>query len=190
MTRFDKTMITDEMVEKFAADMTKKADDRKAFFESDLCKRMIADVIATEPLTCSEVSYFFEATAARNGWGDISKEQVQMFISVMSDASDADAFIDCPDDDNPFDHSLHLKGGLMVFMMHGQGTVVTILGPEHVPEMFERLNDLVKRPITMEYRYVESDPWKPVNGHGCSSIAEAKKYCKQMGGKVFRWSAA
>ncbi|MNC22184.1 hypothetical protein D3C75_701780 [compost metagenome] len=139
MPKFDKILITDEIVEKFRADMIAKAERRREFFASDVCKRMIGDIIATEPLTCGEVSYFFERVQQTYGWSDITKEQALLFIEVISDASDADAFIDCPDDDNPFDHSHHLKGGLMVFMMHGQGTVVTILGPEDDAEMHEKL---------------------------------------------------
>ena len=131
--------ISKELVSAFWADMAKKADDRSAFFESDLCKRMIADIIAVEPLTCDEVSYFFEATQQRYGWADITKEQALQFIEVMSAPTEHDVFIDCPDTDNPFDHSIHLKGGVMVFMMHGQGTVVTIMPPEADTEMYARL---------------------------------------------------
>lgn len=130
---------TDDMVAKFWADMKKKKDDHLAFFEGDICKRMIGDIIDTEPLTCDEVSYFFETTQERFGWEDLTKEQVLMFLEVMSDTGGCDAFIDCPDADNPFDHSIHLKGGVMVFVMHGQGTVVTIMPPEADTEMHARL---------------------------------------------------
>lgn len=190
MPRLTAPMITDEMIAKFAASMKKKKDDRIAFFESDVCKRMISDLMSSvEGLDSEDVSYFHEAAQERLKWGDLTKDQMLQFIDVMSDGEAADVFIDCPDEDNPFDHSFHLKGGLMVFMMHGQGTVSQIMSPQTDPEMYERLTDLLPRKITIEYRYVESDPWKPTYGHGCSNIKEAKSYVAQMGGNVFRWSA-
>lgn len=191
MPRFSATMITDELVAKFAADMKKKKEDRIAFFESDVCKRMISDVMSKgdRQLNCDDIHYFAERTQEKFGWGDLTKEQMSKFCEVMSDGEAADAFIDCPDQENPFDHSYHLKGGLVVFMMHGQGTVSSIMAPETLPDIYEQLTDLLPRKITIEYRYVESDPWKPAFGHGCSNIKEAKAYTAQMGGSVFRWTA-
>lgn len=140
MPKFDKILITDEIVEKFRADMIAKTERRREFFASDVCKRMIGDIISTgEPLSCGEVSYFFERVQQTYGWSDLTKEQVEEFVSVMSDASDAEALLDCPDDENPFDHSYHLKGGCVIFMMHGQGTVVTVFAAETVPEYHESL---------------------------------------------------
>lgn len=133
--------ITDEMVSKFWDDMRKKKEDRLAFFESDICKRMISDITSTVPseLNCEDVHYFPERTQQHFGWSDLTKEQMSMFIEVMSDGGAADAFIDCPDVENPFDHSYHLKGGLVVFMVHGQGTVSTIMSAESVPEIYAQL---------------------------------------------------
>ena len=141
MSRLTASMITPELVEKFLADMKKKKDDRIAFFESDVCKRMTADIIShpTFPLNCDDVHYFFERTQQRYGWTDLTKEQINKFVEVMSDGEAAETFIDCPDDENPFDHSYHLKGGLMVFMMHGQGTISIIMSPEAEPEMYTQL---------------------------------------------------
>lgn len=141
MSRFSASMITPELVEKFLADMKKKKEDRIAFFESDVCKRMIGDIIsnAATPLNCDDVHYFFERTQQCYGWTELTKEQMNKFIEVMSDGEAAEAFIDCPDEENPFDHSYHLKGGLVVFMMHGQGTVSTIMAPDLAPEMYTQL---------------------------------------------------
>lgn len=190
MTRLMPAMITPEIIAKFHADMQKKNDDRLAFFKSDVCKRMIGDVAASsEGLDSEDVMYFHEASQDRLKWGDLTKEHMLQFIEVMSDATDVDAFIDCPDSENPFDHSFHLKGGLMVFMMHGQGTICQIMSPEADPEMYEQLCDLLPRKITIEYRYTETDDWKAAHGHGCSNAKEAKSYAAQLGGKVFRWSA-
>lgn len=132
-------VFTDDIIAKFHVDMLAKADCRREFFNSDLFKRMAADIIACEPICCEEVLYTFERVQQTYGWEDLTKQQVQEFVEVASDSTDSDAFIDCPDDDNPFDHSYHLKGGLMVFVMHGQGTVCTILAPAHDPEMYEKL---------------------------------------------------
>lgn len=140
MPKFNKALITDELVAKFASDMKAKVERRREFFASDLCKRMIGDIIATaEPLSCDEVSYFLENVQQTYSWGDLTKEQISEFVEVMADASDADALLDCPDDENPFDHSYHLKGGLVVFTMHGQGTVNTLFAPETIPEYHESL---------------------------------------------------
>lgn len=140
MPKFDKVLINDEIVEKFHADLFAKRVRRREFFTSDVCKRMIGDIIATgEPLSCESVSYLFERVQQTYGWSDLSKEQVEEFINVMSDASDAEVLLDCPDDENPFDHSYHLKGGCVIFMMHGQGTVITVFGPKAVPEYHESL---------------------------------------------------
>lgn len=141
MPRFSASMITDEMVEQFAADMKKKKEERIAFFQSDVCKRMIGDIIShpTVPLNCDDAHYFLEQTQARYGWNDLSKEQINKFVEVMSDGEAAEAFLDCPDEENPFDHSYHLKGGLVVFMMHGQGTVSTIMAPEFESDIYQQL---------------------------------------------------
>lgn len=140
MSRFSASMITDEMVARFHVDMQKERDERRSFFESDVCKRMISDLITSlEGLDSEHVAYFHEASQDRLKWGDLTKEQMLQFIEVMSDASDSDSFIDCPDSTNPFDHSYHLKGGLVVFTMHGQGTIHQILSPEAAPEMYQLL---------------------------------------------------
>lgn len=190
MARFTADMITPELVAKFHKRIKEDMERKEAFFKSDLCKRMIDDIKFTVPsvLDSEDVSYFYERVQQHFGWKDITKEQALEFIDAMSWTVGADAFIDCPDESNPFSHSYHLKCGVIVFMMHGQGTHVSIMSVETDPEMYERLKDLIKQPITIEYRYVEKDPWQPAHGHGCDSIAAAKKYCEQMGGKVFRWS--
>ncbi|MNN96281.1 hypothetical protein D3C81_2152380 [compost metagenome] len=63
------------------------------------------------------------------------------------------------------------------------------MAPENLPDIYEQLTDLLPRKITIEYRYVESDPWKPVFGHGCSTIKQAKSYTAQMDSSVLRWTA-
>lgn len=183
--------ITDEMVAKFQARIKDDMDRKAAFFESDLCKRMISDIKANvdDVLDCEEVSYFYDRVQQRFGWTDITKEQVEEFINAMSWTVGADAFIDGPDEENPFSHSYHLKGGVMIFMMHGQGTHISIMPIEAAPEIYEQLNELVARKITIEYRYSEKEEWKLAHGHGCGNIKAAKSYVAQFGGNVFRWSA-
>jgi hypothetical protein len=133
--------ITPEMINGFWEKMAEQAESRRAFFGSDLCKRIAADVAAADAgFGCEDVSYCFDELTARFGWTDLTKEDLSMFIQAMSDMSfGVDSMLSDPIEDNPFDHAVCLKGGLLVFSMHGQGSEYWVEPVSARPELHEKL---------------------------------------------------
>lgn len=137
--------VTDELVAKFAADMAAKMEARRQFFQSDVCKTMIEQMIASgQELSVEDLYYDEWGVRQRFGWERdvVSREQIEMFCEAMTDtAYGVDSFISQLDQENPFSHSYHLKSGLIVFSMHGQGSVYVIIPPATRPDIYTKLLD-------------------------------------------------
>lgn len=135
--------VTDELVEKFAADMAAKMEARRQFLQSETCKTMIEQMIASgQELDVEDVHYDEWGVRQRFGWERdfVSREQIEMFCETMIDtAYGVESFIAQLDQENPFNHSYHLKSGLIVFSMHGQGSIYVISPASARPDIHEKL---------------------------------------------------
>ena len=151
--------LSDDIIAKFAADMAAKKEAQRQFLQSDKCKSMISSVIAYgQELDIQDIHYDLYGIRARYGWEmkDISKEDIEMFCSAMIDSlNGTDSFISQLDNENPFSHSYHLKCGLIVFSMHGQGSIYVISPPAVLPEVHQKL--LAAMPLRAENPKTESD---------------------------------
>ncbi|MNE10278.1 hypothetical protein D3C80_1029820 [compost metagenome] len=135
--------VTDELVQKFAEDMAAKMEARRQFLQSTTCKVMIEQMIASgQELDVEDVHYDEWGVRQRFGWANdlYSREEIEMFCETMIDtAYGVDSFISQLDQDNPFSHSYHLKCGLIVFSMHGQGSIYVIIPAATRPDIHEKL---------------------------------------------------
>lgn len=135
--------VTDELIEKFAADMAAKMEARRQFLQSTTCKVMIEQFIAAgEELDTEDLHYDELGVRERFGWAKdlYSLEDIEMFCDVMIDTGyGVDSFIAQLNEENPFSHSYHLKCGLIVFSMHGQGSIYTIMPAAYRPDIYEKL---------------------------------------------------
>lgn len=139
----ERLKITDELVEKFAKDMAAKMEARRQFLQSETCKTMIEQMIASgQELGVEDVHYDEWGVRQRLGWerNVISREQIEMFCETMIDTTyGVDSFISQLDQENPFSHSYHLKRGLIVFSMHGQGSIYVISPAATRPDIHAKL---------------------------------------------------
>lgn len=139
--------ITGEKIDAFWQKQTSETEKREAFFHSDTCQRMIRDISQAKiGFTCNDVECAHEELLENFGWDDLSQKILDQFINAMSDtAFGVDACLDNPLPDEPFEHSVHLKGGLHVFTMHGQGTVFMIEPVSRNPELHEKFQAIVSQ---------------------------------------------
>lgn len=133
--------ISPDVVERFWQNQIDKTQNLEDFYHSETCQRMIRDIAQAKiGFTCNDVAYAHEELLESFGWDDLSQEILDQFINAMSDtAFGVDARLDNPLPDEPFEHHVHLKGGLHVFTMHGQGTVFHIEPAHRNQELHEQL---------------------------------------------------
>lgn len=124
-----KNIDIEKVAEEFAQEMRQKTQARIAFWNSPLCERMIADMIAAKNGFDEETfSYFPEKVKEQYGWQCISNDDIAQFINVMVDSSLGmpEDFEPEEDEDCYFDNMEFVKKGIHVFVMHGQGRAVSL----------------------------------------------------------------
>lgn len=138
--------ISPDVVERFWQNQINNTQNLENFYHSETCQRMIRDIAQAKiGFTCNDVTYAHEELLESYGWDDLSQEILDQFINAMSDtAFGVDARLDNPIPDEPFEHYVHLKGGLHVFTTHGQGTVFQIEPAHRNPELQEQLKAAAK----------------------------------------------
>lgn len=114
----------------------------KEFWNGELCQKMIQDVLTANTGFDSEgFAYFPEKIRATFGWADVSTEEIELFINTMAHqfiglppgyvyvSPDESSEEDGEDEDYDVSSYSHVKGGVLVSVLHGQGCIV-ILQPE------------------------------------------------------------
>lgn len=118
---------------KFVAEMQEKQQERKDFFESALCKRMISDIIQYDYCLDQEsFAYFPEKAREALSWQDVSKEDVELFFQTMSEEK---LFpVDKPTETNSemFTEILIYRCGLITRILIGQGSIIQIYRDDNV----------------------------------------------------------
>lgn len=114
------------LAERFAQHWKERQQAMKEFWESDLCKKMVQDMVAKdECLSADHFAYFEREVRDTFGWHDVPKETITMFINVMADG-DIGVEKTSTDESCPFANISYLKRGLWCRLMHGQGTSIVI----------------------------------------------------------------
>lgn len=116
-------------IEQFVAQVNKDRKEREIFWNSELCLKMINDFIKTNKSLNDEFFlYFPEEVKQTYNWNEVSNEDIRKFIDVM-----ADNYIGLNkneelkiDKNCPFENYSFTKKGVTVFIMHGQGTSITL----------------------------------------------------------------
>lgn len=122
----------DKILASVAKAMDQEAKSREAFIASDVFKGIVSKFASNpEPvqLDAEHLSYFPEKALALAGLSDYSKEQVLTFLSVMSSflpAARDEGSVVVDDDEASFDNATFEAHGLVVSMVFGQGTSVTV----------------------------------------------------------------
>lgn len=122
---------TDEQKAILVASASKRnlaTEDRKSFWKSDLCARMIGDIMRTNMvLACDDPHYDLKGVQARYGWEDLSEDTIKLFIATCTDGQAAPIELYMPEDEeDEWSCWACIKRGLYVHSMSGQGTVYTI----------------------------------------------------------------
>jgi hypothetical protein len=122
----------DKLGKEFAEERQKETEQREAFWNSTLCHTMIEDMKrVNQGFDAEGFSYFPEQIKSRFGWENISDDDINQFINVMSDSLlGIDEKIEQEiDEDCIFDNYSFIKKGIVISIMHGQGTAI-YLAPE------------------------------------------------------------
>lgn len=122
--------LTDEELEelgkKFAEWARKKHEDAVAFWTSDICAKLIQDIVAKgKPLSADTFSYFERQVRETYGWEEVAHSDILALFDVLGDSAigveKSVVDVECP-----FENVSYLKRGLWCHLMYGQGTALTI----------------------------------------------------------------
>lgn len=117
----------EELSARFEKHLDTEEDNKKNFWASDLCSRMIADFLRVGSLLSPEdFGYFEDATKSKYGWEDISNDDVKQFFNTMQCCRIGVESEITRDDENPFENWSFVKRGVEVRVMIGQGTSVLL----------------------------------------------------------------
>ena len=122
-----KNIDIDKFAEEYEAQCRQNIAAKEAFWDSSLCLRMIYDMITCKKEFDSDMfGYQSDKVREQYGWNDISTDDIDMFINVMScqRLGMPENFNPEEDDDCMFENSSFVKKGIHVFMMSGQGTFI------------------------------------------------------------------
>ncbi|MFK4136494.1 hypothetical protein ACI2KR_30120 [Pseudomonas luteola] len=113
----------------------------KAFYESDLCRRMIADMVkANKGFGCTDIPCCVAELQDRYGWHDLTVETINEFLDVHVHMQyELSPCIHDYDENNPFVHSAYLVGELIVVVMHGQGSLYRVFPVGANPDLHQKL---------------------------------------------------
>lgn len=118
-------------MEKFALEyeqkQVQKRKEKEIFWNSELCKKMIADMIKVNQDFDSEtLAYQPEKVKSQYEWGDIDNGDINLFMNVMCDSTIGIIENEGEDEECMFDNRSFVKSGIHVFMMSGQGTFIRL----------------------------------------------------------------
>lgn len=117
---------SDNFMAKFIDKKEKKDLVKTKFFNSPLCERMVQDIIAKDySLSNEHFAYFPQDVKTSLGWSDISDDDINLFISVMSE--DKLFPVDVPTQaDEDYLEIYIVRRGLSISVLHGQGCAIII----------------------------------------------------------------
>lgn len=126
----------ERILKSMAATIQREHKVREDFIASDVFKGIVSKIVNNpEPvhLVDERLAYFPQEELERTGLSEYSKEQVQMFLNVMSTflrtAENEDTVV--KDAEAIFDNATFEVQGLVVSMMFGQGTAVSVYNQAH-----------------------------------------------------------
>lgn len=121
----------EQLAKGFAEDMANRRRQREDFLRSETFMRMVAalrDNPSPVRVDSEEIAYFPDRVKAAVGWTFASEADVRLFFDVVAspDADTVEAGSRTEDEDCMFDNCSFRHYGLQVWMMSGQGTVISI----------------------------------------------------------------
>lgn len=132
IAEFIKNMDMDKFTKKFAQKMQKDMEEKEIFWNSSLCQIMIDDIKrVNQGFNTERFAYFPEQIKLEFGWEYISDDDINHFINVMADSQIGidEKSEKKVDEDCIFDNYSFIKKGILISVMHGQGTAIS-LSPE------------------------------------------------------------
>ena len=117
----------EELAERFQIAYTKRREEMRSFWNSEVCKRMINDIITkNEILSDDDFKYAPDAVKQNFGWDGLAEDTIYMFFSVMADADIGESATLSVDDACVFENFSVTKSGLCCNVLIGQGVIHTI----------------------------------------------------------------
>lgn len=120
-----------KLVARISKSFREETDLRLDFYRSDVCNQIIESIKeGPHVLHSDDIDYDFKKTCKKFGWHRVSREQAHLFLTVMcSPGIDREAITnESTDSDCSFPNTTFHKRGLVVQIMAGQGTSISI-GP-------------------------------------------------------------
>jgi hypothetical protein len=124
--KFLASINSEEFITQIREDREKEIAVKTAFFNSPLCERMVQDIIDKDYSLDNEgFAYFPERVREQLGWQDISDEDVNLFISVMSEDKLFPVDVPTQTDEDYVEIDI-VRRGLSITVLYGQGCAIII----------------------------------------------------------------
>lgn len=108
------------------------AENARLFLQSEQCKSMCNDIVTHNTCINNEYfAYYPDRLKEELGWVDKSYEDIKLFFQAMSRTDGLKIEVD---DDCPFDNVMFTRHGVLINVLSGQGTLVTIQSPNYKKE--------------------------------------------------------
>lgn len=119
--------IDEKQVAMFLEELQKRQDELINFWNSDICKEMISQVVKTDKsFTSTDIMYSPEKTQAEIGWNMASGADMLLLMQCLQDESIGDEGHDFEDEESEMADVSMLKRGLRVDVIYGQGSFMSV----------------------------------------------------------------
>lgn len=117
---------SDNLMAKFIDKKEKEDLVKNKFFNSVLCENMVQDIISKDySLSNEHFAYFPQDVKTSLGWSDISDDDINLFISVMSENKLFPVDVPTQADEDYLAIDI-VRRGLSISVLHGQGCSIVI----------------------------------------------------------------
>lgn len=109
------------------SEIIKRKDKKIAFYQSPLKKRMVQDIIRVgKGFDSEQLAYFPEKVKKLFGWQDISNDDINLFLDVMSCEEIDTNTTPTYNENSPFFNYTLQRDGLSIYLVSGQGTIISV----------------------------------------------------------------
>lgn len=124
------TKARNRVIKQLARELAKQKQENMAFYHSPLCQRMIDDMMRVGVVfNVDDLAYYPDRVKSTFGWGDLSIEQIRAFVDVMysNTIGEITNYSEMNYDDCPFYNYKFIKRDILVSVLVGQGTAITMV---------------------------------------------------------------
>lgn len=124
--------LSDEDIELLVQSLKLDLENTRQFLNSDLCKCMCNDIVTRNASINTEYfAYYPDRLKNDLGWHDKSNDDINLFFNAMASTDGIEPDSDC---ECPFENYTFERHGVIINILSGQGTIVSVQSPHYKTE--------------------------------------------------------